>query len=76
MNKAWVARRTKKGLAHRQVQSCQRQLRRAVAAKQPLPISVTSAGLGVRITMTLSPPHEDDVFGIFEDDWEEQDWED
>lgn len=55
-NRAWERRRTKKGLAARQYAACVRKLRRARAAGQPLPITVTSRGMGIALTVTVGEP--------------------
>lgn len=59
-NRAWETRRTKRGLAARQYDACTRKLRRARAAGQPLPITVSSRGVGgVLLTVTIGPPEEE-----------------
>ena len=70
-NRAWEKRRTKRGLAARQYDACQRKLRRAYKAKQPLPITVTSTGVGgLKLTVTVGPAEDrdDNVFDPWEDE--------
>lgn len=71
--RCWQRRRTKQGLAARQLASISRQMRRSKGL--PLPQRFESRGTGLRVTVTLEPKRDwpGDYEGFVDGFWDEDD---